>query len=168
MIPAQLALALRADGWYLRSDIIWAKLDPMPERVTDRPTSAHEHVFLLAKRPRYFYDADAIRESPPISQPLIPGRNKRNVWEIATAHYGEAHFATFPSNLVEPCVLAGSAPYDVILDPFAGSGTTLMVALRHDRSAIGIELNPEYVQLARRRIVDDAPLLNTLTEAAAR
>ena len=168
-VPWLLAFALRADGWYLRSDIIWAKPNPMPESVTDRPTSAHEHVFLLAKSSRYFYDADAIRESEPGARtdfaPMgsrnasvgdavndrrtvmgdwqrTGSRNKRNVWEIATQPYAEAHFATFPPKLVEPCILAGSRPGDVVLDPFAGSGTTGVVALRHDRSFIGIELNP--------------------------
>lgn len=190
-VPWMLAFALRGDGWYLRSDIIWAKPNPMPESVTDRPTSAHEHVFLLAKRPRYFYDADAIRE--PSDHPHLTGRlqkinyadasalrndgdrivertadrNRRNVWQIATQPYAEAHFATFPAKLVEPCIFAGSGPADVVLDPFAGSGTTGVVALRHGRSFIGLELNPEYVALARRRICDDAPLLNTPAEVAA-
>ena len=204
-VPWLLAFALRADGWYLRSDIIWAKPNPMPEPVTDRPTSAHEHVFLLAKSARYFYDADAIREPlSPLSiqvhsrykdggsslsskvtgsgrkettensglrngkdRDLDAGRNKRNVWEIATQPYADAHFATFPPKLVEPCILAGSSPGDVILDPFAGSGTTGVVALRHDRSFIGVELGPAYADLARWRIRDDAPLLNAITETAA-
>ena len=184
MIPAQLALALRADGWYLRSDIIWAKPNPMPESVTDRPTTAHEHVFLLAKSARYYYDADAIREdasdtthgqradypltnndlirapAPPsvkstlrVGADIAPGRNKRNVWEIATQPYADAHFATFPPKLIEPCILAGSAPGDVVLDPFAGSGTTGVVALRHDRSFIGIELE--------RRVLRDRPVADS-------
>lgn len=193
MIPAQLALALRADGWYLRSDIILAKVNPMPESVRDRPTSAHEHMFLLSKRPSYFYDADAIREegtgrttsgilggrldnhqnngrsafgtSIPWDNPA-GGRNKRNVWTVATELFPGAHFATFGCKWIEPCVLAGSAPGDVVLDPFAGSGTTGVVALRHDRSFIGIELNPEYAEMARGRIRDDAPLPNGFAEAS--
>ncbi len=264
-IPWLLAFALRADGWYLRSDIIWAKPNPMPESVTDRPTSAHEHVFLLAKSARYFYDADAIRENFADERmgnpgtydrttqqakganndradtgflnngsgwargPELGGRNKRNVWEVATQPYAEAHFATFPPKLIEPCILAGSSPKacgtcgapwtrqtertpaavlssaseyghgagrndggrsmlvgatttttgwapscehddptgrSIILDPFAGSGTTGVVALRHDRSFIGVELSAAYCEIARWRIRDDAPLLNTTTEAA--
>jgi DNA modification methylase len=197
-IPWLVAFALRADGWYLRSDIIWSKPNPMPESVTDRPTSAHEHLFLLSKGPRYFYDADAIRE--PHTVPLAErreritsgerrpgdfarsfeagngdgdgnsrgypegGRNRRNVWTVATQPYSEAHFATFPPKLIEPCILAGAPEGGVVLDPFAGSGTTGMVALRHGRSFIGCELNPTYVEMARRRICDDAPLLNTFAE----
>jgi DNA modification methylase len=196
-IPWLTAFALRAVGWYLRSDIIWAKPNPMPESVTDRPTKAHEYLFLLSKSARYFYDADAVREdasevgiarggraritpahSPPGTQPnrrstsngdadwLSAGRNKRTVWTVATQPFPGAHFAVFPPKLIEPCVLAGSAPGDTVLDPFCGSGTTGLVALRHGRSFVGIELNPEYVELARRRIVDDAPLLNSVAEAA--
>jgi DNA modification methylase len=269
-VPWMLAFALRADGWWLRSEIVWAKPNPMPESVTDRPTSAHEQLFLLAKSARYFYDADAIREpharlwdpDAPNGRTLAPcsdhtlqtgqptghirqekgiapnpfGRNKRNVWEIATAPFPDAHFATFPPKLVEPCILAGSSPkacgecgapweqatervrrFDgepvenagawaapdaprrmndgvghyrwstssetigwapscehwddsarcVILDPFAGSGTVGVVALRHGRSFIGIELSPVYAAMARQRIRDDAPLLNTPAEATA-
>jgi DNA modification methylase len=197
-VPWAVARRLKQDGWILRSDIIWAKPNPMPESVTDRPTSAHEHIFLLAKSPRYFYDSDAVREdNSPLTIAVhgykqrsdrhkhsdefahkgslavngaareMSGRNKRNVWEIATQSYAEAHFATFPPKLIEPCILAGSAAGDVVLDPFAGSGTTGVVALRHGRSFIGIELNSDYVQLARRRILDDAPLLNHGLEAVA-
>jgi DNA modification methylase len=186
-IPWRTAFALQADGWWLRSDIIWSKPNPMPESVTDRPTRAHEYLFLLTKSARYFYDADAIREeharvwdpdAPNGSinartrdasgiEPNPAGRNRRSVWEIATAPYAEAHFATFPPKLVEPCILAGSAKGDTILDCFCGSGTTGVVALRHDRSFIGIELSPAYCELARNRIRDDAPLLNTGLEVAA-
>lgn len=203
-IPWLVAFALRADGWYLRSEIIWAKPNPMPESVTDRPTKAHEQVFLLSKQPRYFYDADAIREEPAESTLRIhgsanvqaragewknernadrndggsstlingpgrdlTGRNKRSVWSVATQPFAGAHFAVFPPRLIEPMILAGSAKGDTVLDPFAGSGTTGMVALRHGRSFIGCELNPEYAQLARHRIVDDAPLLNSVIEDAA-
>ena len=186
-------------GWFLRSEIIWAKLpkpNPMPESVTDRPTKAHEQVFLLAKSPRYFYDADAVREENTpdmllrasrghvrgggvrdasrndattlVGGPVdSAGRNKRTVWTVATQPFSGAHFAVFPPKLIEPMVLAGSADGDTVLDPFAGSGTTGMVALRHGRSFIGCELNPEYVEIARRRIVDDAPLLNAPAESAA-
>ena len=265
-IPWMVAFALRADGWYLRSDIIWAKPNPMPESVTDRPTKAHEYLFLLSKSPRYYYDADAIREEHapgsierieagfkdqygdaasggyrgayggPNGEQVNPaGRNKRSVWTVTTQPFPGAHFATFPPKLIEPCVLAGSppkccgecggpwervteaeqtalrdthlarkrernvggrtdgytqlpaggviggnrqtrgwkatcyhadssAPDDsrrpIVLDPFAGSGTTGVVALRHDRDFVGIELNPAYAQMARNRIYDDGPLLN--------
>ena len=266
-----LAFALRADGWYLRSDIIWAKKSCMPESVTDRPTSAHEHIFLLSKRERYYYDADAVREpntdgslarhAGGIERPhdeaytagrhghrphegrlnqngvYTNGRNQRNVWLLGPESFAAAHFATFPTEIPRRAILAGtrergccaecgspwrrvkaptpeyaallgsdwadyaqdategrghsvsdqrptkraapsvSAAYvttgwkptcthpgdpvpAVVLDPFAGSGTTLMTALRHNRRAIGIDLSPEYVALAERRIVGDAPLFN--------
>jgi DNA modification methylase len=184
MIPAMLALALRADGWFLRSDIIWHKPNPMPESVRDRPTSAHEHVFLLTKSARYFYDADAISE--PALQPEgdaritaqhkqaaigqnqtgtlgtnygAATRNARNVWTIATQPYSGAHFATMPPDLAERCIKAGSKPGDTVLDPFGGAGTTGLVADRLGRSAVLCELNPEYARLARERITADAPLL---------
>jgi DNA modification methylase len=188
-IPWQVAFALRADGWYLRSDIIWAKPNPMPESVTDRPTKAHEYLFLLSKSARYYYDADAVREAPsestserwgddlskrrPDGEPttaFVPGentcgvhpngRNKRSVWTVATQPFPGAHFATFPPKLIEPCVLAGAPVDGTVLDPFSGAGTTGVVALRHDRDYIGIELNPTYAQMARDRIYDDGPLLN--------
>ena len=255
-IPWRVAFALQADGWYLRSDIIWAKPNPMPESVTDRPTKAHEYVFLLTKAARYYYDADAVRESAefrewkpgrenaidaypgspnrysdgPSGYPTDPaGRNRRTVWTIATQPYPEAHFATYPEKLVEPCVLAGcpaqtcpvcGTPWEritettrifesgsgraghlpsgknghglqgggetmdirrgpvvhvatlgwrqgckcrpqlgtpqtvsgTVLDPFAGSGTTGAVAYRLGRKFVGIELNPEYAEMAERRI----------------
>jgi hypothetical protein len=270
-IPWRVALALRADGWYLRSDIIWAKPNPMPESVTDRPTRSHEHLFLLAKSLRYFYDSLAVAE--PVARPqeatrkslarfggankftvaqkrscLHSGneyrgtptmtRNRRSAWTIATRPYAGAHFATYPVALVEPCIKAGTSergccrdcgapwrrvvfksavipidyhgkwrgadahasgirmlanvrarrqagePHDhpfpppktsgwnptcghrkdpvpcTVFDPFCGSGTTCMVALRLGRRFIGIELNPDYVGMARRRIAGDAPLLN--------
>jgi DNA modification methylase len=179
-----LAFALRADGWYLRSDIIWAKPNPMPESVTDRPTKAHEYLFLLSKSARYYYDADAIREEhAPESVarygrgnfnefsggsketgamtreaqrrtvvPIANGRNKRTVWTIATEPYPEAHFATFPTALVTPCVLAGCPEGGTVLEPFAGSGTTLAVAKQLGRKSIGIELNADYCQLAAKRL----------------
>jgi DNA modification methylase len=229
-IPWMVAFALRTDGWYLRSDIIWAKPNPMPESVTDRPTKAHEYLFLLSKSPRYFYDADAIKEEMaeasaaryeygfggPKAEALTAaerdgagtrthpigereagaGRNKRSVWTVATQPYPGAHFATFPPKLIEPCILAGSSPKacgacgapwqrmvehekgdeeasgrprtigwesscehdddsgsSVVLDPFAGSGTTGAVATEHGRSFIGCELNPEYAKLIEARLL---------------
>ncbi|GAC1691012.1 MAG: hypothetical protein PVS3B3_13760 [Ktedonobacteraceae bacterium] len=263
MIPARVAIALQEDGWWLRSDIIWHKPTAMPESVTDRPTTSHEHIFLLAKSERYFYDADAIRE--PLKpktfttfgikhqaqgndalgmvksdnwgrtveerQPRlttageIAGANKRDVWTVASKPYAEAHFATFPPKLIEPCVLAGTAaqacehcgaawtrvtertpmiikngpkaggygsrttdslsgtmlsPAEThttgwkptctcpnntgsgkctILDPFLGAGTVALVALQHNRQYIGIELNPDYIALARKRISTIQPTL---------
>jgi DNA modification methylase len=193
-VPWRVAFALQADGWYLRADIIWHKPNPMPESVTDRPTKAHEYIFLLTKSPRYYYDADAIKEQAGTDvsgQTIRFGgskygdsddphhatksgnayeftgyRNKRSVWTVTTKPFRGAHFAVFPPDLIEPCVLAGAAPGDTVLDPFSGSGTTGMVALRHDRSYIGLELNPEYAEMSRARIRDDAPLLNTGLEAA--
>ena len=251
-IPWMLAFALRADGWWLRQDIIWSKPNPMPESVTDRCTKAHEYLFLLTKSARYYFDAEAIKEEcagdPEASRNrwdtkdyLIPGqkpqkrtsrvkmpdgwdtgagghgsfhrngpekgetheretsgraagnkthktvaeyerseseehrtaagllkiadvaypvRNKRSVWEIATQPYSEAHFATFPEKLVEPCILAGSREGDTVLDPFCGSGTTGAVALRYQRDFVGIELNPEYAKLAYKRIGNEAPMFN--------
>ena len=180
-IPWRLAFALQADGWYLRSDIIWSKPNPMPESVTDRPTKAHEYVFLMTKRPRYFYDADAVREQAQYSNPnpgtlgavgvtkrndapivatchavkdSTKGRNRRTVWTIPTQPYSEAHFATFPEALVVPCVLAGSREGDTVLDPFAGSGTTGKVAVELGREFIGCELNPAYADLAAKRITN--------------
>jgi DNA modification methylase len=186
-IPWMVAFALRADGWYLRSDIIWSKPNPMPESVTDRPTKAHEYIFLLSKSRSYYYDADAIAE-PFIRRAIFnensrglstqtgaggnrndagresiaidaDGRNKRSVWAVATQPYPDAHFATYPEKLIEPCVLAGSAEGDTVLDPFTGSGTTGAVSVRLQRHFIGCELNPAYVELARTRIGDVAPLL---------
>jgi DNA modification methylase len=245
-IPWMVAFALRADGWYLRSDIIWHKPNPMPESVTDRPTKSHEYLFLLTKSERYFYDATAIRETgatgawdamPPIggvkhvegndnatysgNQPASDGRrNKRTVWTVATRPYSGAHFATFPPDLIEPCILAGSSPQacgvcgspwarvvertededvsakgstfdggkpgardggdrtqsgpryalratgdwrptcdhddgsakSVVLDPFNGSGTTGLVAVRHNREYVGVDISDEYLALARQRI----------------
>ena len=177
-IPWHVAFSLRADGWYLRQDIIWHKPNPMPESVTDRCTKAHEYVFLLTKSPRYYYDANAIREpikptsgkingaplrgphvmkegarrTEPRSYNVIKGANRRSVWTITTKPFKGAHFATFPPDLVEPCILAGCPEDGVVLDPFGGSGTTGMVAARHGRRSTLIELNPEYVEIMRARI----------------
>ena len=182
-IPWRVAFALQADGWYLRSDIIWAKPNPMPESVTDRPTKAHEYLFLLAKSQRYYYDAWAVSEpathagkvvnlgEKSLSRGQAAGagvkasgngtadsvtvadlRNRRTVWTVPTQPFSGAHFAVMPEALVEPCVLAGSAPGDTVLDPFAGSGTVGVVALRYGRRFIGCELNAEYCQMARRRV----------------
>jgi DNA modification methylase len=189
-IPWRVAFALQADGWYLRSDIIWSKPNPMPESVTDRPTKAHEYLFLLSKAARYYFDADAVREplgeqslsrmeghQPPSvfrnaakrgtpgvyhtneTQPSAEGaiaanpagRNLRTVWTIATEPYPGAHFATFPRKLVEPCVKAGCPEGGTVLDPFAGSGTTLLVAQTLGRRGVGIDLNPEYLRQALER-----------------
>jgi site-specific DNA-methyltransferase (adenine-specific) len=180
-IPWRIAFALHADGWYLRSDIVWAKPNPLPESVKDRPTRAHEYVFLLAKSPRYYYDADAIREphkDASLRKRLAPwrgkqwrgsprkdannlkpvqlchplGKNKRSVWTIAVYGYKGQHFSTFPEKLVEPCILAGCPKNGVVLDPFAGAGTTLLVAARLGRRAIGIELKSAYAKIARKRL----------------
>ena len=176
-IPWRVAFALQADGWYLRQDIIWHKPNPMPESVRDRCTKAHEYVFLLSKSPRYYFDSAAIKE------PAVKGaagstfnsgktathqmgrssekeriedgkRNRRSVWNVATKPYAGAHFATFPPDLIEPCILAGCPEGGVALDPFGGSGTTAGVALKHGRNAILCELNAEYADLIPNRIAN--------------
>jgi DNA modification methylase len=196
-MPWRVALALQADGWILRSDIIWHKPNPMPESVRDRPTKAHEYVFLFAKSRAYYYDHEAIKEPAkwerwgdqtikkeqpgtaswikPKSKNELTGdrrkegfnarwdaaeangdapkmKNKRDVWTIPTRGYKGAHFAVMPEKLVEPCVLAGSRIGDVVLDPFAGAGTTLVVAQRLGRRFVGVELNPDYVSLIEQRL----------------
>ena len=204
-IPWRLAFALQDDGWYLRSDIIWAKPNPMPESVTDRPTKSHEYIFLLTKSAKYWYDADAIKETGAgrvdvgqqskgrlsagggaYAEKWRPSkndqtgdrrkigfnerwdqaeaegltdtsRNARTVWTIATQPYKEAHFATFPEELPKRCILAGCPEGGTVLDPFAGSGTTIAVAIQLGRKGIGIELNPEYAELARKRIAGVTP-----------
>lgn len=148
-IPWMLAFALRADGWYLRQEIIWHKPNPMPESVKDRCTKAHEQVFLLSKSPRYYFDTAAMQE---VSVDGSGVRNRRSVWSVATRSYKGAHFATFPPALVEPCVLAGCPVGGVVLDPFGGSGTTAGVAVAHGRNAILCELNPEYGELVQGRV----------------
>lgn len=187
-IPWRVAFALQADGWWLRSDIIWAKPNPMPESVRDRPTKAHEYIFLLSKSDRYFYDNEAIKE--PVAEstkmwgggkqgwgpsntkhstpqgthgPSLRGegrcgessdgkRNKRTVWNISTKPFSEAHFAVFPPELPEICIKAGCPQGGTVLDPFAGAGTTLYVAEQLGRNSIGIELNPDYCGIIRRRM----------------
>jgi len=143
-IPWRLALALQADGWFLRADIIWHKPNAQPESVKDRPTRDHEYVFMLTKSEKYYYDRAAILEAN--------GRNKRTVWSINTRSFPEAHFATFPPQLVEPCILSSTKPGEFILDPFFGSGTVGVVCQEYNRKFIGIELNPDYVNIAVKRL----------------
>jgi len=188
-IPWMVAFALRADGWYLRQDIIWHKPNPMPESVRDRCTKAHEYMFLLSKSAWYYYDAEAVKEDaqhPEIRHkssnksdaqeaafhgraPTNLGRcgtsddgkrNRRSVWTVSTKPFKGAHFATFPPALVEPCILAGCPVGGTVLDPFAGAGTTGLVALEEGRNFLGIELNPDYVTLIEKRL---APLLAVRT-----
>lgn len=201
-IPWRVAFALQADGWYLRSDIIWHKPNPMPESVQDRPTKSHEYLFLLSKSERYYYDNDAIKEPGIYSVDERKGRardehksalskerngirpqvdkqrghqrrhdgfnekwdamskeeqcslmrNKRDVWTVATVPYPGSHFATFPVALVEPCILAGSRPGDLVMDPFSGTATVGEVCIEHQRSFIGIELKRDYIWLAHDRL----------------
>jgi DNA modification methylase len=177
-VPWKVAFSLQADGWILRQDIIWHKPNPMPESVTDRCTKAHEYIFLLSKSHRYYFDSEAIKEPSkypnddrktrsaisgkrmptklvagvrPGSQ-TYPFRNRRSVWTVTTKPFKGAHFATFPSDLIEPCILAGAPVAGLVLDPFLGSGTTAMVAKKLGRSYVGIELNSEYLKLAHDRI----------------
>ena len=182
-IPWMMAFALRADGWYLRQDIIWHKPNPMPESVQDRCTKAHEYIFLLSKSSKYFYDADAIKEksihageqrsfnSPKKAMRNVSGeistgnehpdalpvevsefKNKRSVWTVNPKPYEGAHFAVFPSDLIEPCILAGAPVSGIVLDPFMGSGTTAQVAQDLGRKYLGCELNPDYKPLQDKRI----------------
>ncbi|MCC6321789.1 MAG: site-specific DNA-methyltransferase [Phycisphaerales bacterium] len=148
-VPWRLALALQSDGWYLRSDIVWYKPNCQPESVKDRPTRSHEYVFLFSKNEDYHYDHQAIRELTDDGRGL---RNRRSVWPINTEPFPEAHFATFPRALVEPCILGGSQTGDRVLDPFFGSGTVGVVCQRTMRGFCGIELKSEYAEIARRRL----------------
>lgn len=148
-VPWRVAFALQADGWYLRSDIVWNKPNCQPESVKDRPTRSHEYLFLFSKSEKYYYNQAMICE------PTNGGdeqRNRRSVWNINTEAFPDAHFATFPPKLVEPCMLAGSEPGDVLIDPFFGSGTVGEVATRLKRRFVGIELKPEYARIAARRL----------------
>jgi len=181
-IPWMLAFALRDDGWYLRQDIIWHKPNPMPESVTDRCTKSHEYIFLLSKSLRYYFDSDAIKEpaiqADRVRNDLIgvkqediynPGnrtfngsdtRNKRDVWVVATEPSGLNHFAMFPQKLILPCILCGCPENGVVLDPFMGSGTTAVVAVKNLRRFIGCEINPEYIKIAEQRIANEMGLFN--------
>lgn len=180
-IPWRVAFALQSDGWWLRSDIIWAKPAPMPESVTDRPTRSHEYIFLLTKRERYYYDHEAIKEPAVCSHssgngrgargsdeqwkpgPSVPKsgvtavemRNLRDVWTIGSEPFSEAHFATFPPKLIEPCVIGGCPPGGTILDPFSGAATTALVAKENGRKCIGIELNLDYIKMSSRRLAQE-------------
>jgi DNA modification methylase len=174
-IPWRVALALQADGWYLRQDIVWYKPNCFPESVKDRCTKSHEYIFLLSKSSSYYFDSNAIREpavrgaagskfntgktaihqqSRSSDKPRVETgfRNKRSVWQVNTKPFKGAHFATFPPELIEPCILAGSMPGAIVLDPFFGSGTTGFVAAKHGRGFVGIEINPEYAEIARARV----------------
>ena len=151
-----LALACQQDGWYLRNDIIWYKPNCQPESVKDRFTVAHEYLFLFSKSERYYFDQDAIKQQTAHGDGL---KNRRTVWSINTEPCPEAHFAVFPRELVRPCIMAGSRPDDVILDPFYGAGTTGMVAKELDRRCLGIELNREYIDMAQRRTTEVQGLL---------
>lgn len=218
-IPWRVAFALQERGWWLRQDIIWSKPNPMPESIKDRCTKAHEYLFLLSKRPRYYFDAEAIAEGLAPASVIrltqdvenqagslrVPGktngpmkavkrtrgvpprhaqygemgdhqqldsvglgglRNRRSVWTVATQPFSEAHFATFPPDLVGPCILAGCPVGGIVLDPFGGAGTTGLVADRLQRNAILIEINPEYAEMARGRIDTDRGALLDAMEAA--
>ena len=184
-LPWMIAFALRADGWYLRSDIIWEKKNPMPESVKDRPTKSHEYIFLLTKNQKYYYDADAIREpaqdwgtrkregQTAFTDGVMPdgsphrgckdanfelrGRNKRSVWTVATQHYKGSHFAVFPERLITPCILAGSKVGDIVFDPFVGSGTTVRCAERHNRKGLGLDLS--YQDISKVRTTDVQKML---------
>jgi site-specific DNA-methyltransferase (cytosine-N4-specific) len=148
-IPWRVAFALQEDGWYLRADIIWHKPNCQPESVKDRPTRAHEYLFMFSKAQNYFYNHEAVKEPS-----LTDGkpRNRRSVWSVKTEGFPGAHFATFPAKLIEPCILAGSKPGDLVLDPFFGSGTVGELALGLKRRFVGIELKEEYAALARKRL----------------
>jgi len=180
-IPWRVAFALQEDGWYLRQDIIWSKPNPMPESVKDRCTKAHEYIFLLSKSPRYYFDNEAIKEQsktePVLRDKMGEGyqanypngdrfsmgervwgselKNKRSVWTVSPKPFSEAHFAVYPPELIEPCILAGCPEGGTILDPFGGSGTTAVVADRLGRNSILTELNEDYIEIARNRIETD-------------
>lgn len=227
-IPWMVAFALRADGWYLRQDIVWHKPNPMPESVKDRCTKAHEYIFLMSKSKKYYYDQDAIKEplaassvqrlaqdienqkgsdrvpgktngamkavrphgivrnrklgydskenvlrgskninAEGLEESMLPepehNRNKRSVWTVTTKPYKGAHFATFPPDLIEPCILAGSAVGDTVLDPFNGSGTTAQVSVKHKRNYIGCEISSDYIELSKKRISEFMPMFTNVT-----
>jgi DNA modification methylase len=187
-IPWMLAFSLRADGWFLRQDIVWAKPNPMPESVTDRCTKSHEYIFLLSKSPRYYFNSNVIKE-PAVNPPALRDRaneksnitmpngtarfsqgmreynadgkrNKRDVWTVSTKPYSGAHFAVFPQELILPCILSGCPENGIVLDPFMGSGTTALVAMKNFRNFIGCEINPDYVKIAEQRIADERGLFD--------
>ena len=191
-VPWRVAFALQADGWYLRQDIIWNKPNPMPESVEDRCTKSHEYIFLLSKNPKYYYDQESVKEPVAEStvsrlsqknlmnqngSTRVPGktngnmkavgntetRNRRSVWTVTTKPFRGAHFATFPIDLITPCILAGCPEDGTVLDPFTGSGTTAVAALTNRRNFVGCELNPDYAKLAKDRIKTEVPI--TLEEA---
>jgi site-specific DNA-methyltransferase (cytosine-N4-specific) len=155
-VPWRLAFALQDDGWYLRTDIVWNKPNAMPESVKDRPNRSHEFIFMFSKSERYFYDREAVVEQN--------GRNLRSVWNVNTKPFPDAHFATFPPSLIEPCILSSSSAGDTILDPFFGSGTVGLVSQGYGRKYVGIELNPDYVEIAAKRL--QAPEERVLSLAA--
>ena len=185
-VPWRVAFALQADGWYLRSEIIWHKPNPMPESVRDRPTRAHEQIFLLTKNEKYYYDAESIKTESKISRNRktshkriaqdwedgaelqthsgfdkeYPKANKRDVWSVSVKSYPGAHFATYPPDLIEPCILAGCPVGGTVLDPFSGAATTGVVACQNNRNYIGIELNPEYAKLSEDRLSKEVALEN--------
>ena len=185
-IPWRVAFALQQDGWYLRQDIIWHKPNPMPESVRDRCTKAHEYIFLLTKNAKYYYDHEAIKEdaktTPVKRNKMGEGyqadytkgkrfsdgervwgtnkKNKRSVWTVTTKPFKGAHFATFPMDLIEPCILAGCPEGGTVLDPFGGAGTTAVVSNKHNRNAILCELNEEYIEIAEKRLESDLPLFS--------
>jgi len=148
-IPWRLAFALQDDGWYLRTDIVWNKPNAMPESVKDRPTRSHEYIFMFSKSERYYYDHETVKEDRDDGKGK---RNRRSVWDVNTEPFKEAHFATFPPKLIEPCILAGSRAGDYVLDPFFGSGTVGVVCERLHRNYVGIELHPEYIRIATQRL----------------
>lgn len=188
-IPWRFAFAMQDRGWYLRQDIIWAKPNPMPESVTDRCTKSHEYIFLMTKKPSYFYNHEAIKEeaktvpsvrdrsSERYQDSFTGGRfsegartfgsddmkkNKRSVWNVPTSHYKDAHFATYPPELIHPCILAGTKEGDIVLDPFSGSGTTGEVALQNGRHYIGLELSADYAKLSEKRLTDAVGMLGNV------
>ena len=197
MIPNRIAIALQDDGWWIRSEIIWHKPNPMPESVRDRPTNSHEKIWLITKNKKYYYDVDAIKEPPTEStkqryksgwkgneerdyvsgkqnhfskyigtekskQDALKGRNKRNVWTVTPKPFKDAHFATFPKDLIEPCIKAGCPENGIVLDPFGGAGTTGIVAQSLNRQSILIELNPEYIKIAKKRAENEFGLFNEI------
>tara|TARA_R100000808_G_scaffold17718_1_gene39074 strand:- start:598 stop:1662 length:1065 start_codon:yes stop_codon:yes gene_type:complete len=180
-VPWRVAFALQADGWYLRQDIIWHKPNPMPESVQDRCTKAHEYIFLLSKNLKYYFNNHAIKEEKKTSEGFdqfkiqnpdmitkdglrTKGKNKRSVWTVAPKPFKQAHFATYPPELIEPCILAGCPKGGTVLDPFGGAGTTALVANRNDRNAVILELNDDYATIAKERLADEFGMFATIHE----